>query len=92
MSSELKCNICGYPDTVSYTEIDQETGKKKTLSHTVQCLGHSGVHAYHWNKAPGGGSNIRSLGYDDYHGGTVPVRKKRNAKPKRKKSTGQRAK
>ena len=47
-----KCNICGYPGRVTYTEIDRESGKRVTESHEVPCLGHDGIFPHLWNQHP----------------------------------------
>jgi hypothetical protein len=46
-----QCNICGYPDYVSYQEKNEDTGKIETLTHIVECLGHEDVHPSLWNKS-----------------------------------------
>jgi hypothetical protein len=65
--NKTKCNICGYPDVVTYTEFDAESGKVKVHSHTVDCPGHPGIHPSLWNRAGGNTSGgIRSVSYEDY--------------------------
>ena len=63
----VKCNICGCPRVVSYNEYDAETGHIRVQHHTVECLGHLGVHPQFWNRAkPNSTGQVRSLGYEDY--------------------------
>ena len=44
-----KCNICGCPRLVEFTEIDKETGKTETKSHFIPCLGHPYIKPHLWN-------------------------------------------
>ena len=64
---KIKCNICGYPSVVTYQEQDKESGKIRDMHHTVDCMGHIGVHPSFWNKAyeqsTGG---IRTVGFEAF--------------------------
>ena len=64
---KVKCNICGAPREVTYTEQDRETGKLKTIKHTVDCMGHSGINPAFWNKAHDQTSGgIRTVGFEAF--------------------------
>jgi len=65
--NKTKCNICGYPAEVTYTEQDHETGKTRICRHTVDCPGHIGIHPALWNRAGGNSSGgVRSISYDEF--------------------------
>lgn len=65
--NKTKCNICGYPDVVTYKEYDRDSGKTKEVRHTVDCPGHIGIHPALWNRSGGGSSGgFRNVGYEDY--------------------------
>jgi len=51
-TKEIICNICGFPGKITYKEEDRDTGKVKTTTHEVKCLGHEGIHPSMWNRHP----------------------------------------
>lgn len=88
---EEKCNICGYPKLIPYTEIDPETGKQTTEYHEVKCLGHVGVKSEYWNKAAGHTmGRVRTLGYSDFQN-DEPIKRPKYEKPKRKQSSNRKS-
>ena len=64
---KITCNICGAPRVVAYQEQDKESGKIRTMHHTVDCMGHHGVHPKYWNKATEQSSGgVRTVGFQAF--------------------------